>query len=101
MTKYLPRLGEIQLHSVAGWAEDPRVLQQRRKLPVLMAALFETIDERYPQKEQYGVARQSTIEYQGVDILTFSAYGKVVSLYEELGFERSSRAGILISPSSA
>lgn len=76
LLKYIPELSAVQLHSVAGWSSDPRVSQVKGKLPILLAKMFEVID---PTAQR----------------LSFSSSG-AAGLYKDLGFEESSRQGLVI-----
>lgn len=76
LLKYISELWSVQLHSVAGQSSDPRVSQVKGKLPILLTKMFEVIDPS---------ARK----------LTFSASG-ARRLYEDLGFLKSSREGLVI-----
>lgn len=98
--KYLPALSEVQLHSVAGRGSSALgVVQRPHKLPLLMAAVFEALQHDFPQEQDYGVTSASTLQYSGVERLTFSSSG-VAPLYEALGFQKSSRSGLVIKPAA-
>jgi len=95
--KYLPALSEVELHSVAGISANPNVIQIERKLPIIMAGVFEAIENDYPQSQSFGIDNSGTVIYSGVDKLTFSA-SAVAEKYEKLGFKHSGRSGLVVYP---
>ncbi len=92
---YMPALEEIQLHSVAGRSSDPRVSQQKGKLPIIMSAVLRAIDDDYPQQIPFGIAKNELLQCDGIKRLTFSSRG-AAQLYKNLGFEESVRDGLVI-----
>jgi hypothetical protein len=94
---YMPALGEIQLHCVAGRSEDQAVSQQKGKLPIIMSAVLSAIEDEHPQAVPYGIAKNSFLETIGPKRLTFSTSGeKRVAIYEKLGIQKSDRSGVAI-----
>lgn len=94
--KYLPALSEVQLHSVAGISADSNIIQMEGKLAIIMAGVFEAIEDDYPQSQSFGIDNSGTVNYSGVDKLTFSA-SRVAVNYEKLGLEHSTRSGLVIN----
>ena len=95
VTKYLPALQEIQLHCVAGrGGDDPRISQEHPKLPVLMAAVLQSIEDDYPNSDTG--PDNFTVVYSAPTKLTFSASG-AANLYRQLGFKQSQREGLVIN----
>lgn len=96
LLKYIPSLREVQLHAVAGRSVDPRVSQERNKLPIIMSGVMEAVSLQYPSRITYGITAKDSLD-GGVDTLTFSA-SRVAHLYQNLGFATSSRNGLVIHP---
>lgn len=91
VSRYLSELQEVQLHCVSGLSTDPRVLQMKGKLPIIVSAFMETVRLNYADQIN------GKDFYRGVNKITFSASGKVIDLYKNLGFKESTRSGMVIS----